>query len=94
LIGPEAIGAFFRATSGMYQSIAFTSQTDRGGRSCLEWEGRIFDKDVAGATIITRNTSGLIHSVRLYHRPFTVVGPFATELGARLSGKVDQSVLA
>ena len=76
-IGVEPVAAFFTATSAMYDSIAFTHETRDGSKTCLEWEGRVFGKDVAGTTILTRNDAGLIESVQLYHRPLHIVVRFS-----------------
>jgi hypothetical protein len=86
------VGAFFSATSGMYDSIAFTHETVDRLKTYLEWEGQAFDMNVAGSTIITRDDSGLINSIRLYHRPLHLVVRFSAELGRRLNGKVDPAL--
>jgi hypothetical protein len=91
--GVDAIAAFFAATtSGMYDSLTFTSETVNNAKTYLEWEGTAFGKDVGGATILMRNDAGLIQSIRLYHRPLQVVQLFSTELAARLKGKLDPSL--
>ncbi len=90
LVGVVAIGSFFAATtSGMYDSLAFTNETVDGAKTYLEWEGKAFGRDVGGTTILTRNATGLIQSVRLYQRPLQVVVLFSAELAKRLKGKVD-----
>jgi hypothetical protein len=86
--GIQAIAAFFAATSGMYDTIAFTDETVDGRKTYLEWEGKFFGQEVGGATILTRNEAGLIESVRLYHRPLSTVVLFSAELARRLAGKV------
>jgi hypothetical protein len=88
-IGVEPVAAFFAATSAMYDSIAFTHETKDGSKTCLEWEGKVFGKDVAGTTILTRDEAGLITSVQLYHRPLHIVVRFSDELRRRLHGKLD-----
>jgi hypothetical protein len=91
-VGADAIGSFFAATAGgMYDSLAFTNETVDGPKTYLEWEGKAFGKDVAGTTIITRDETGLIQSIRLYHRPLPILLQFAEELAKRLRGNVDQS---
>ena len=93
--GVDAIAAFFAATAGgMYDTLAFTHETVDGPKTYLEWEGRAFGKDVGGTTILTRNEAGLIASVRLYHRPFTMVQRFSAELAKRLKGKINKSLLS
>jgi len=88
-VGIEAVSAFFSATSGMYDRLAFTHETVDSLKTYLEWEGQAFDMDVAGSTTLTRNGAGLIESIRLYHRPLHMVVRFSAELGRRLKGKVD-----
>jgi len=88
-VGVDVVGAFFSATSGMYDRIAFTHETVDRLKTYLEWEGQAFHMDVAGSTILTRDDSGLIQSIRLYHRPLHLIVRFSAELGRRLSGKVD-----
>jgi hypothetical protein len=90
--GVDMVGAFFSATSGMYDRIAFTHETVDRLKTYLEWEGQAFGMDVAGSTILTRDGSGLIRSIRLYHRPLHLVVRFSAELGRRLNGKVDPSL--
>jgi len=93
-VGVEAIAAFFAATSGgMYETIAFTHETTNGRKTYLEWQGKAFGKQVGGATILTRNTEGLIEHIQLYHSPLQVVVEFSRELAKRLQGKVDQALL-
>jgi alcohol dehydrogenase, propanol-preferring len=87
-IGVESLAAFFAATSAMYDSIAFTHETKNGSKTCLEWEGKVFGKDVAGTTILTHDEAGLIASVQLYHRPLQIVVRFSDELRRRLQGKL------
>jgi hypothetical protein len=93
-VGADAIAAFFAATAGgMYDSLVFTAETTDGRKTCLEWEGKAFGQDVAGATILTRDEAGLIQSIRLYHRPLPMVLQFSKELARRLQGKVDAKLL-
>jgi enoyl-CoA hydratase len=94
-IGVDAIAAFFAATAGgMYDALAFTHETVDGRKTYLEWEGKAFGKDAGGTTILTRGETGLIASVRLYHRPFQIVQQFSAELAKRLKGKVDPGLLS
>jgi hypothetical protein len=88
-VGIETISAFFSATSTMYDRIAFTHETVDGAKTYLEWEGQAFGMDVAGSTTLSRNGSGLIASIRLYHRPLHMVVKSSAELGRRLNGQVD-----
>jgi len=95
LSGPAAIDAFFVATAhGLYESLRFTAQTVDSRKTYLEWEGTVFGKEVGGTTILTRDATGLIESIQLYHRPLQVVLEFSKELAQRLKGKIDPSQLA
>ena len=76
----------------MYDTIAFTNEAVDDDKTYLEWEGKVFGLDVCGATILTRDAAGLIQSVSLYHSPLQVLARFSTELGRRLSGKIDPSL--
>ena len=95
LSGPAAIDAFFVATAhGLYESLRFTAETVDSRKTYLEWEGTVFGKEVGGTTILTRDATGLIESIQLYHRPLQVVLEFSKELAQRLKGKIDPSQLA
>jgi hypothetical protein len=92
--GVDAIAAFFSATtSGMYDSLTFTSETVDGTKTYLEWEGKAFGKGVGSATILTRDDASRIKSIRLYHRPLQIVQLLSAELAIRLKDKLDPSVL-
>jgi hypothetical protein len=94
LVGTTAVEAFFVATArGMYDSLRFTTETIDGRKTYLEWEGRVFGKEVGGTTILMRDATGLIENIRLYHRPLQVVLEFSKELARRLKGKVDPNLL-
>ena len=85
-VGVSKIAAFFAATAGgMYDSLTFTHETVSGPKTYLEWEGKAFGEQVGGATILTRNESGQIRSIRLYHRPLDAVLMFAGELNRRFA---------
>ena len=84
LVGPRLISAFFSGTSKMHDELAFTAEAVAGGKTYLEWEGSAFGFSVAGATILSRNSEGLITTVRLFHSPFDVVQPFSQDLAKRL----------
>jgi hypothetical protein len=94
LVGTAAVDAFFIATAhGIYDSLRFTGETNDGQKTYLEWEGRVFGKDVGGTTILTRDATRLIENIRLYHRPLQVVLEFSKELALRLKGKIDPNLL-
>jgi hypothetical protein len=89
IVGPVAVRAFFDATRAMYSEICFVHETHSGARTHLEWEGRFAGEEIAGATILSYNTDGVIESIRLYHRPYEQVISFSAELARRLAGAVD-----
>lgn len=82
--GAAEIRRVFDATRRMYDSIAFTSEVMTAARTYLEWEGVFQGAPVAGVTVLSKDSSGLIEHVRLYHRPAGQVLAFAKELQRRL----------
>ena len=95
LVGTDAIDAFFGVTAhGLYDSIKFTTETVNGRKTYLEWEGSVFGKNVGGTTILTRDATGLIESIRLYHQPLQIVLEFSKEVARRLKDKVDPNLLS
>jgi hypothetical protein len=82
------------STGGMYDALVFTRETVDGPRTYLEWEGKAFGKSVGGSTILTRNASGLIENIQIYHRPLPMVLQFSAELENRLRGRVSPSLFA
>lgn len=90
VVGPTLIGAFFAATSKMYEHIEFTAETVDGAKTYLEWDGIYAGKSVAGATLLTRNESGLINNIKLFQSPFPVVREFSSGLEERLAGTLGQ----
>lgn len=91
VIGPELIGAFFAATSTMYEYFVFTAETIDGVKTYLEWDAVHGGKPIAGTTILTRNESGLINNIKLYQSPLPVVREFSSGLKERLEGTLGQS---
>ncbi|MGN5476215.1 hypothetical protein ACTMU2_01865 [Cupriavidus basilensis] len=94
VVGPTLIGAFFAATSTMYEHFVFTAETVDGAKTYLEWNALHGGKPIAGATIITRNESGLIDNIKLFQSPFPVVREFSSSLKERLAGTLGQDFLA
>src|SRR5271163_1966422 len=93
--GVETIATVLAAsTGGMYDTLVFTHETVDGPKTYLEWEGKAFGKSVGGSTILTRNASGLIENIQIYHRPLPMVLQFSAELENRLRGKVLPSLFA
>jgi hypothetical protein len=91
-VGAQSIGAFFGVASEMYDTITFTNETVDQQKTYLEWEGKVFGLDVRGATILTRNSAGLIETIQLYHSPLIVLTRFSAEIERRLGGGLDPSV--
>lgn len=88
LVGADAIDAFFAVIArGLYDSLRFTTETVNGRKTYLEWEGSVFGQDVGGATALTRDATGLIESIRLYHRPLQALIEFSKELAQRLKDR-------
>jgi hypothetical protein len=90
VVGPTLIGAFFTATSTMYEHFEFTAETVDGVKTYLEWDAIHGGKPIAGTTIITRNESGLINNIKLFQSPFAVVREFSSGLKGRLEGTLGQ----
>lgn len=90
VVGPTLIGAFFAATSTMYEHLVFTAETVHGVKTYLEWDAIRGGKAIAGVTIITRNESGLIDNIKLFQSPFPVVREFSSGLKERLAGTLGQ----
>jgi hypothetical protein len=91
--GAPDVRAFFDATRGMYDTIAFSREENAASRTYLEWEGVFGGRVVAGATILVKDANGLIGNVRLYHSPLYLVNDFSAELLRRLSGRMTADVL-
>ena len=88
ITGTTDVRAFFGATRAMFDAIAFKHEVTAGSRIYLEWEGTFQGHSVAGMTVFTKDTAGLIESIRLYHRPYDMVIAFSTDLAGRLAGKM------
>ena len=88
ITGAADVRSFFEATRAMYDTIAFKHEVTVESRTYLEWEGTFQGHSVAGMTVFTKDTAGLIESIRLYHRPYDMVIAFSTDLAGRLAGKM------
>ncbi len=84
IVGVPGIRAFFQATSGMYERIAFTAEHRSELWTCLEWEGVHRGRPVAGATILNTDANGAIERIRLFHNPLDQLVAFAADLHRRL----------
>jgi hypothetical protein len=94
LVGTAAVeGSLSRPPTACTILSGSRRKTNDGRKNYLEWEGRVFGKDVGGTTILVRDATGLIESIRLYHRPLQVVLEFSKELALRLKGKIDPNLL-
>lgn len=91
--GAPDVRAFFDATRGMYDSMAFSREENIASRTYLEWAGVFGGRVVAGATILAKDANGLIENVRLYHSPLYLVNEFSAELLRRLAGKMTADIL-
>ena len=90
VVGPTSIGAFFAATSTMYEDFVFTAETVDGEKTYLEWDAIHGGKPIAGTTIITRNESGLVRNIKLFQSPFPIVREFSAGLKERLEETLGQ----
>ncbi|MBT2295955.1 hypothetical protein [Pseudomonas fluorescens] len=90
VIGPTSIGAFFAATSTMYEDFVFTAETVDGAKTYLEWDAIHGGRPIAGTTIITRNESGLVRNIKLFQSPFPVIREFSAGLKERLEETLGQ----
>jgi hypothetical protein len=93
IVGLVDLRRFFDASRTMYDALNFTHETSAGLRTCLEWEGKFQGRYIAGTTILACDANGVIESVQLYHRPYEQVIAYSAELGRRLEGKIDPSIL-
>ncbi len=94
IVGPADVRRFFEASRAMYDAIRFTRETSAGARTCLEWEGKV----PGGRTSPERRSSAstptaLSKGIQLYHRPYEQVVAYSAELGRRLKGKLDPSIV-
>src|ERR1700730_11202350 len=87
ITGAADVRSFFEATRAMYDTIAFKHEVTVESRTYLEWEGTFQGHSVAGMTVFTKDTAGLIESIRLYHRPYDMVIAFSTDLAADWPGR-------
>lgn len=90
VVGPTLIGAFFTATSTMYENFVFTAETVDGAKTYLEWDAIHGGKPITGITILTRNETGLINNIKLFQSPFSVVREFSAGLKEQLEGTLGQ----
>jgi hypothetical protein len=93
--GAAAIRTFFKASAGIYETIAFTAETSLGHRTFLEWKGSaLAGRVIEGITLIAHDAAGLIERIELYHRPLAIVLAFASELEHRLGETLGAKLFA
>jgi hypothetical protein len=88
ITGATDVRAFFGATRVMFDGIVFKHEVTAGSRTYLEWEGTFQGNNIAGLTVLTRDATGLIESIRVYYRPYNVVVAFSADLAGRLAGNM------
>ena len=92
--GAAAIRVFMLAIAGLYERLAFTSETRGDGVIYLEWEGVAFGEPVAGITAFHHDAAGRFEAVRLQHRRLCTVVRFARELAKKLEGQFPADLFA
>jgi hypothetical protein len=90
IVGSDPIRRIFMATRSMYDRIAFVGEARLGSMTMLEWQGSFNGHDIAGVTVLDRDTQGLIARIRLFHEPYDQVIAFAADLAARTAAGVTQ----
>src|ERR1700678_2811588 len=92
--GAAAIRVFMLAIAGLYERLAFTSETRGDGVIYLEWEGVAFGEPVAGITAFHHDAAGRFEAVRLQHRRLCTIVRFARELAKKLEGQFPADLFA
>ncbi|HFL4097308.1 TPA: hypothetical protein ACG3ZP_003032 [Escherichia coli] len=90
VVGPTAIGTFFTTTSTMYENFVFVKESIIDEKTYLEWDATHEGKPIAGLTVLTRDTSGLINNIKLFQSPFSVVREFSAALRVQLEDVLGQ----
>ena len=60
--------------------LRFTHHAHEARRSYLEWQASFDGVEVAGISVLVRDTNGLITDVAIHHRPLNAALRFSTEL--------------
>ena len=84
VFGPSPIRDVFQATRGMYEQIAFTTETRSEQRTCLAWKGQFQGLPLSGVTTLCFDDHGLIERIRLRHDLSGPVFSFSVELKRRI----------
>jgi hypothetical protein len=90
ITGATDVRAFFGATRAMFDAIAFKHEVTAGSRTYLEWEGTFQGNNIAGLTLLMKDATGLIESLRVYYRLYNVVIAFSADLAGRLAGNMTE----
>lgn len=90
VVGPTTIGTFFATTSTMYENFIFVKESIVDEKTYLEWDATHAGKPIAGLTVLTRDTSGLINNIKLFQSPLSVVREFSAALRVQLEDVLGQ----
>ena len=85
IAGRDAVRNAIRQSSGLYDRLDFTHETQSNDRTYFEWEGAALGLALWGVTAICVGSDGRITGVVLSHRPLEVVNKFAAALADRLA---------
>jgi hypothetical protein len=86
--GRENVWAAIRTAGGITDALRFTRESTAADRCYLEWELDALGLRINGASVISFDSSGLIDSVALYHRPLAGLLAFSAEMGRRLGNSL------
>jgi pimeloyl-ACP methyl ester carboxylesterase len=87
--GRDDVKITLATASKIYESLAFTKQTEAGDRTYLEWEATAFGgQRVVGVTVLTKDEHGKIIRIAIHHRALGMLLRFSAELGKRLHGVI------
>jgi hypothetical protein len=84
IAGRDAVRNAIRQSSGLYDRLDFTHETQSNDRTYFEWEGAALGLALWGVTAICVGSDGRITGVVLSHRPLEVVNKFAAALADHL----------
>ncbi|MGW9032388.1 alpha/beta fold hydrolase [Streptomyces sp. NPDC055722] len=87
--GKALVAPALAAASSLYESLEFTEETTDGPTSYLQWRATAFGGvEIAGVTVLRRDTDGKIVSAAIHHRPLTAVLRFSGTLRDLLTGVI------
>ena len=88
--GRDCVKRVMATASNVYEALTFTYQVESAQQTYLEWDAKAFDgQSLAGMTILTKNSDGLIVHIAIHHRPLGAVLRFSSEMRDRLKGKIE-----